>query len=1020
MLALLQKNRFLVLGLILALLTAGGAIVPGLPVEPVPDISPQQVMVSVSAPGLATQEVESLITLPLEAALTGIPGTEDLRSVSRTGVSAVYLQFSDDTDIDVDRTRVSERLPAARASITVPNITVTMGPRATGMGEIMQLQVRGADYSLMDLNRLMTWTVSPMLKLVPGVADVNVNGGAEKTYQVALEPARLRAFDVTVGDVDRAIEDNNAASGGGWIEHQAEQQVVVGRALVGGLSAFGAIPVKLGRNGQVVRVRDLGPVSEAPRTRLGAVTRDGRGEIVNGVVLMQVGASSNATLAAIRRALPGIQQSLPAGVTLDPLYSRATLTGETVGTIKENLGIGAALVLAVLILVLGDWRAALAITTVIPVSLIAAMAGMRLFGVSANLLSLGAIDFGMIVDSSLVIVEHLMTERAQKRDPRALPDLAIETVRLVARPVSFAIVVIIMVYLPILTLQGVEGKMFRPMAQTVIMALVASLVYGFIGVPVLAALLLRRSPVDRETRGIAFLRRHYERVLVWSETRSAILGTIMLVTVALASFLAARLGGEFVPQLDEGSLVVTSVRLPGASLATVLKDVTEEERLLRRFPEVATVVSNTGTAAIPTDPMGTYETDSFIFLKPRSEWRTAKTQAALVEKIDTVFTQQLPDAEYSWSQPIQMRMDDLLSGVRTQLAVSIYGDDLNQLNALAARTATVLGGIRGAADVQVQGDGAIPFLHVDVNRDAAARLDVSVPDILAEVEAIGGHIGKPVTIDNAIIPTQVRLNPADVGSAERIGHLQIRRMDGSGWVLLDEVANLSVVDGPPRIDRDALHRRIIVQANVRGRDVSSFVAAAQRTVVRQVHLPQGYRMVWAGQFRNLQSAMARLTVVVPIALALIFGLLVMALGSPGAAALVFVNLPAAATGGIFMLVVRGLPFSIAAGIGFIALFGVAILNGVVLLSQIRLFRTQGMPPREAAFAAARARFRPVLATASVATLGFFPMAFSASAGAEVERPLASVVIGGLVSSTLLTLLLLPTFYARLFGERRAL
>ncbi len=1017
MLETIRQNRFVVLALILALMIVGITLIPGLPVEPVPDISPKQVMISVSTPGLATEEVEKLITLPLEAALAGIPGTLDLRSVSRTGISAIYMQFADSTDIDLDRTRVAERLPAARAAISVPDATVLMGPRATGMGEIMQMEIRGPGYSPTALNRLMTWTVAPMLRLVPGVADVNVNGGAEETFRISLNPARLRAYDVTIEEIDRAITDNNAASGGGWITHQAESQVVVGRALVETLDEFGAVPVKFGQDGHVVRLRDLGTVSRAARMRLGAVTRDGKGEIVNGAVLMQIGASSNATLAGIRAALPAIRQALPAGITLDPFYSRSTLTDETVATIRENLLIGAALVLLVLVVVLGDWRAALAIVSVIPVSLVAAMAGMRLFGVSANLLSLGAIDFGMIVDSSLVIVEHLMTERRDNRDPQSLQILASATVRTVARPVTFAIAVIIMVYLPILTLQGVEGRMFRPMAQTVIMALLASLAYGFIGVPLVAALLLRRSPTDRETRPVRFLRRYYERALEWSRPHSTRLAIVMAITVLVAGILASRLGGEFVPQLEEGSLVATSVRLPAASLDTVLKDVTQEERIIRRFPEVATIVSNTGTAAIPTDPMGTYETDSFILLKPRSEWRTASSQAALVRAMNAALTSELPDADYSWSQPIQMRMDDLLSGVRTQLAVSIYGDDLTELSRLATKTASVLRGVPGAADVQVQGDGTMPFLRIDINRDAAARLGVAVPSILAEIEAVGGHIGRPVIVDNAIIPTEVRLDPASVSSPDRIGRLQIRRMDGRGWVLLSQVATIASVDGPPRIDRDALRRRITVQANVRGRDVSSFVADAQKAVTRAVAIPHGYRTVWAGQFRNLQSAMARLEIVVPVALGLIFGLLVIALGSARAAALVFVNLPAAATGGVFMLFIRGLPFSIAAGIGFIALFGVAILNGVVLLSQTSLYHRDGMDAAEAAFAAARSRFRPVIATASVATLGFFPMAFSASAGAEVERPLASVVIGGLVSSTLLTLLLLPTFYARLSGEK---
>lgn len=1015
MLHFLQSNRFVLLGLLVALMIGGIMTVPGLPVEPVPDISPKQVMVSVTAPGLATEEVEKLITFPVEASLTGIPGVTDLRSVSRTGVSAVYLQFDDATDIDLDRTRVAERLQAARDSITMPGVSVSMGPLATGMGEIMQLQIRGAGLSLMELNRLMTWTVVPQLRLVPGVVDVNVNGGSVETYQVAVDPARMRAFGVSISDIIQAVDTNNASSGGGWIAHHAEQNVVVGRALVGSLADFGAIPVKFGTNGHVIRLRDMGVVSAGPRTRLGAVTRDGQGEAVIGVVMMQTGASSNATLDAIRHVLPTIRQSLPPGVTLEPFYSRADLTGQTIHTVKENLLIGAVLVLFVLVVVLGDWRAALVIVSVIPASLVAAMAGMRLFGVSANLLSLGAIDFGMIVDSSLVVVEHIMVERGESHGTRPFAALTADAAKAVIRPVSFAIFVIIMVYLPVLTLQGIEGKMFRPMAQTVIMALLASLVYCFVCVPVLAAMLMRKVQADRETVFVRTVRRYYEPALRWTEYHSGRLLIVTGVAFLAALLIGGRLGGEFVPQLEEGSLVLTSTRLPGASLDTVLEGVTAEEKILRSFPEVKTVVSSTGTAVIPTDPMGTNETDTFIFLRPREEWKTASTQAGLVTKINDVLEKTRPDAAYSWSQPIQMRMDDLLAGVRTQLAISVYGDDLAELNRIAGQVVETLHTVRGAADVALQGSGTVPFLHIDVNRDAAARLGVSVPDILAVVEAVGGHVGKPVTVQGAIIPTQVRLREDAVSSADRIGHLQVRRADGQGWVLLSQVADIVLSDGVSRIDRDNIHRRVIVQANIRGRDVSSFVAAAQQAVAQKIRMPQGYRMVWAGQFRNLQSALHRLFIVVPIALALIFLLLVAALGSFGAAALVFANLPMAATGGIFVLAIRGLPFSIAAGIGFIALFGVAILNGVVLVSQIRVFRQEGVAAAEAAFRAARSRLRPVLATASVASLGFFPMAFSGGSGAEVERPLASVVIGGLISSTLLTLFVLPTLYARFFG-----
>ncbi|ATJ90394.1 cobalt transporter [Acetobacter senegalensis] len=1004
------KARFLLLSLLFLILAGGIGATLGLPVEAVPDISPQQVLVTSIAPGLATEEVEKLITFPVESSMAGLPGIKDLRSVSRSGVSVVYVQFEDSTDINLDRTRVSERMAQARAQLSVPNVTLNMGPLSTGLGEIFQFELKGRGYSLMDLNRILTWTVAPQIKLVPGVVDVNIGGGAEETWAVTLDPARLLAYGLSVGDVYKAVEGSNAASGGGWIEHHAEQQIVVGRGLLRTLDDFGAIAVKTNVGGTAIRLRDLGQISPQPRTRLGAVTRDGKGEVVTGVVMMERGASSGATLAALKAALPGILHSLPAGVTLEPFYSRASLTHRTIATVKENLVLGAALVVIVLLAVLGNLRVALLIASVIPFALLCAMTGMRLFGISANLLSLGAIDFGMIVDSSLVVVEHILSRR-QREGHVPFADLVVSATRQVVRPVSFAILVIIMVYLPVLTLEDIEGHMFRPMAQTVIMALGASLLYCLVWVPLLSALVLARIHVPAETGIIRRMRVRYEPLLRRCMRRPRLVAGVMLGTCGVAAVLAWHLGSEFVPQLEEGALVVHTMRLPSLSLSATLESVQQEERILKSFPEVETIISNTGTAAIPTDPMGQNETDTFILLK---EHFSGRSQSALVTAMNSRLQHDLPDALYSWTQPVQMRMDDLLSGVRTQIAVSIYGEDLHMLSQLSGQVVKAIQGVRGAADVMAGDDGSVPFVQILVNRENAARLNVREQDILDMVEAIGGHIGRPVTQGSAMIATQVRLASATTGSLDAIKALRLRRSDGKGAVLLSQVADITQKDGPPRISRDAIHRRMVVEANVRGRDLASFVAEAQATVKRAVPLPRGYTIEWNGQFRNLESASRRLAVVVPISLALIFILLVAALGSARLAALVFCNLPVAASGGIFALVLRGLPFSISAGIGFIALFGVAVLNGVVLISTAEAIRRRGVGPARAALTAAHERFRPVMATALVASLGFFPMAFSASAGAEVERPLASVVIGGLVSSTMLTLLVLPLLYAR-FG-----
>ncbi|MBS0979545.1 efflux RND transporter permease subunit [Acetobacter thailandicus] len=1019
-LSALYGRRWLVTTFLLLIFIAGCLMVRDLPVEAVPDISPQQVLVTVVAPGLATEEIEQLITFPVEASMAGIPDITDLRSVSRSGVSVVYVQFADNTDINLDRTRVEERIQQAKELISVPGISINIGPLTTGLGEIMQLQIKGEGYSLMDLNRLMTWTVAPQLKLVPGVVDVNISGGAEQTFQVTLNQARLLALGVSAGDVFRAVDGNNAASGGGWIEHGAEQQIIAGRGLISSLDDFASVPVRTNADGSAIFLRDIGQVSMGPRTRLGAMTRDGQGEIVTGVVMMQKGASSNATLAAIHAALPAIRQSLPHGVTLEPYYVRSALTSDTISTVKENLITGALLVVGVLIAVTGEWRASLVIASVIPFALVCAMTGMRWFGISANLLSLGAIDFGMIVDSSLVVVENLMTHRArdQKNGQKTpLSAMALSSAAEVLRPVSFGILIIIIVYLPILTLQGIEGKMFRPMAQTVILALLASLFYCLVGIPVIAAMTMKAEGAHRDTLLVSQMRRIYLPLLNWCENRSGLLFSLTAVIFSCSVWVALHLGGEFIPSLDEGMLTVSATRLPSISLPEVLKEVSIEERILRRFPEVTSVVSSTGTSAIPTDPMGLNETDSFIFLKPPSQWTTAHTQEGLVTAMNKALNNELPGMELSWSQPVQMRMDDLLSGVRTQIAVSIYGDNLDTLAHLGDRTVSILKAIPGAADVAAQGEGTVPFIHIDIDRRQAARLNVSQQEILNIVEAIGGHIGRPVTINNALISTQVRYDPAQAGTREQIGHLRVRRSDGKGAVFLSEVAKITVQNGPPRISRDGIRRRLIVQANVRGRDLSSFVKEAQKEIGQKIKLPAGYRITWAGQFQNLRSAMARLEIVVPIALILIFVLLTVALNSARLAGLVFINLPVAATGGIFALAMRGLPFSVSAGIGFIALSGVAVLNGVVLMTAINTLRRSGYAAAQAAFEAAKDRFRPVMATALVASLGFIPMAISTSAGAEVERPLATVVIGGLISSTLLTLLVLPSLYARTMKNR---
>ena len=996
------------------LLVAGGLLdVSQLPVEAVPDISPKEVLVTVVAPGLAPEAVERQVTFPIETQMTGLPGVNDLRSVSRFGVSVVYVEFDDNTDIYQDRALVDERLQAARASIGVPGVTASLGPLSTGLGEIMQFQIVGAGQSLMRLNTLMTWQVAPRLKQIPGVADLNINGGSTETFEVALDEPQLLRYGVSPREVFAAVDANNATAGGAWVEHNQEQQVVVGQGLIRSLDDVRNIVL---RGGDGVRppvfIRNVATVALGPRVRLGAVTRDGTGEIVNAVVLMQIGSNSADVAAAVRHALPDIARTLPPGVRLLPFYDRTTLSRRTIGTVEENLTLGAALVLGTLLVTIGDWRAALVITSVIPLSLLLAMVGMRHLGISANLMSLGAIDFGMIVDGSLVLVENTL-RRQSARPARAggmkgvIGDAAAE----VARPVTFAVAIITIVYLPVLSLRSIEGKMFRPMAETVILGLLGSLLLCLTWIPVLASVTLRRDRTDRDTRVVRWIRSGYGRVLPACERHYGLLLGAALALLAVSMVLASRLGGEFIPQLQEGSLVVTSGRLPSVSLPASIADVTLIEKTLRHFPEVTTVVSNTGTAAIPTDPMGVEQTDSFVMLKPPGQWTTAATQDGLIAAYGAALQRAVPGNSFTWSQPIEMRMDDLLEGVHTTVGISIYGDDLSTLERLGRQVAQVVGSVPGAADTTPEQVGDLTLLQIDVDRTRAARYGINARDILDVVSAVGGHIGSSIVVGDAQLVAQVRFREADRASADAIGALRVQRPEG-GSLPLSELVTVHQVAAPAQISRDQVQRRTLVQTNVRGRDTTSFVQAAQAAVAQRVKLPTGYRIAWSGQFQNLAEATRRLELMVPVALTLVFVMLYVTLGSARLACLIFLNLPMAVTGGIFALIARGLSFSVSAGIGFIALLGVAVLNGVVLVSNMVEQGQRGLPPREAASAAAEERLRPVLSTALVASLGFIPMALSTSSGAEVERPLATVVIGGLVSSTLLTLLVLPSLYPR--------
>ena len=1007
----LVARRWLVLILALVVVAAGWLNLQQLAIDAVPDISPKQVLILTEAQGLGPLEVERLVTFPIEMQMTGLPGLKDVRSKSRFGLSAVYVTFDASADVNTERARVFQRVEQAKEMMPPGVGTPQEGPLTTGLGEIYEFELRGPGYTPMQLYQTLEWKVVPQLRLVPGIVNVDIYGGELETYEVRVSPERLRAQGITLPEVFNAIQSNNATRGGAYIERGDEQEVVRGLALAQSRGDIASIVLKAAPGGIPVTVGDVGEVVLAPKVRLGAVTHDGEGETVVGVVEMEYGLNSSEVLPKLKAGIARVQKMLPPGVEIHPFYDRSDLVQRAIHTVAHNLVEGALLVVVVLLLMLGNLRAGLIVAAVIPISMMMAFAGMRMFGIPGNLMSLGAIDFGLIVDGAVVLVENVLRRQSAAgegdRSPaKVVPGAAAE----VARPVIFAVVIITMVYLPVLTLQSIEGKTFRPMALTVMLALGSSLLVTMLAIPAMAAAFLSERVAQKDTFAVRWARNCYTPVLRRTERHPFITVGVAAVLFAGAVFLALGLGGEFIPTLQEGSLVVTSNKLPSINLDASIRTVTEIEKVIRGFPDVQTVVSQTGSAAVPTDPMGVQSTDSYVILKPPGQWKTAHTQAGIQAAIEKKVKAAVPGVAFEFSQPIEMRMNDLLEGVRSQVALTIYGDNLEELRRLADQAVRIVQGLKGAADVRAEQEGGLPDLTVQVNREHLARYGVNASDVLAVVAAIGGRqVGTVYGSNDTETPIVVRLPQGDRASAERVRNIPVGLADGQA-VPLSEVADVTVAPGPAQVERDKLQRRIAVQINVRGRDVNSFATEAEKAVAQKLHLPTGYSVEWGGEFQNLRSATAQLSLVVPAVLALIFLLLYLNFGSVRLSALIFLNVPMAATGGIAALVLRGMPFSVTAGIGFISTFGIAILDGVVLASYIEEERAVGKAPREAARDAAEKRLRPVLTTALVASIGFFPMAVATSVGSEVQRPLATVVIGGLITATLLTLLVLPSLY----------
>ena len=1010
------ENRFIVMLLAVVLLGAGFVSMSTLPLDAVPDLTNVQVQVLTTSPALGPVEVEQFITFPVENAMSGLPSVSEIRSISRFGLSAVTVAFEEGTDIYWARNLINERLQKARENIPPGMGDPQMGPIATGMSEIYQFEVRpkpGHNFSLMELRTILDWQIAFQLRSVPGVIEVNTFGGELKTYEVQVDPHKLLNYGISLSQVFKAIEENNGNAGGGYITHGAEQRLIRGEGLVSTLADIGNIILDNRSDGTPIRVSDIGAVQFAPMLRQGAVTRDGDREAVTGMVMMLMGANSRQVVADVKEKIKAIQTTLPKGVYIDTFYDRTELVDKTIFTIAENIGIGVFLVIVMLLLLLGDVRAGLIVAAAIPLSAMSALIAMKVGGVSANLMSLGAVDFGVIVDGAVVMIENAVRAASQYQRETGLKVVPRskfkESSKEVGTPILFAGLIVIIVFLPILSLQGVEGKMFRPMAFTFMSALTAALILSVTVMPVMASLFLARRVSSKDTFLVRGLKRMYGPMLNFSMARPKLMLSTAVAIFAVSLVVASRFGVEFVPKLDEGDIAVQAIRLPSVSLETSLEMTLAMERTLKKFPQVDSVISKTGRPEIANDPMGVHQTDILIRMKPVSEWPEKIDKVLLVEHMQTALEKDVPGNSFSFTQPIELRVQELVAGVRSDVGLSLYGDDLPTLKIEGDKIVRALNQVPGAADVQAQQIAGLPYLRIVIRRDAIARYGINSSDVLNAVSVVGGKPVGEVFEGQRRFPLQVRISPEWRQDVEKLRQIKIDDPQGR-QIPISQLADIFLEDGPSEISRHAIRRRLLIQCNVRGRDLAGFVGEAQKTVDSAVKLPVGYSLAWGGQFKNLQEANKRLMIAVPVALFLIFALLYVTFNSVTLTLLIYLNVPIAATGGIFALWMRDMPFSISAGVGFIALFGIAVMNGVVLIEHVRHLRTHGSDQNTSVVTGSMDRLRPVLMTAACGALGFVPMAVSGSAGAEVQRPLATVVIGGLLTCTVLTLLVLPAIY----------
>jgi cobalt-zinc-cadmium resistance protein CzcA len=1004
------QRRGVVLVIWAAVLGAALLSVRHLSIDAVPDVTSPQVSVLTSAPGLSPIEVERYLTLPIERAMNGVPGLAEIRSVSRTAVSAVTVVFNDETNVWFARQLVAERLKIAESEIPPGYGRPELGPVSTGLGEIYEFYLTSDRHTPMELRTLLDWVVAARLRAVPGVVEVNGMGGEAKQYQVVLDPKRLAGYRLALQDIEQILERNNASIGGGYIEKNDEAYVIRADAQFHSVEDIENTVVTSDADGTPVLIKNMARVQVGPALRFGAVTKLGEGEIVAGTIMMLTGANSREVVHAVKARLAEVQRELPAGVQIRSYYDRAEFIARMLRTVFVNLAEGAALVAAVLFLTLGTLRGALIAALAIPLSMAIAVMGMVRLGVTGNLMSLGAIDFGLLVDGAIVLLEVALVEvarrRAVTRDDVAGAIAA--AMGRAARPVTFSLLIILLVYLPLMALEGVEGRMFKPMAITVALALGGALAFSLTAFPALAAYVLQAAPHGAdEGRGFfGAAARVYGRLLDGALARPVLAAAGGVMALVIAGVFATTLGAEFVPRLDEGELSLDVKRLPSISITEAQRLGVQVENVLSRFPEVKSVVTRTGRAEVATDPVGPDETEVMVKLRPKDEWTTAPDEDTLGEIIKEAIEREVPATYVSVSQPIEDRVNQLLAGSRADVVIKLFGEDLATLKQTGEDIARVIREVPGRGDLRVQRVLGLPMLEVTPDRARLARYGVSADRVLEVVEASRvGRLAGTVFESARRFDLMLLLPPARL-TAEGFGELLVGTPRGQ-LVPLAQVAAITETEGPAVINRESLRRRVLVEANVRGRDLVSFVVDAQARVDARVKLPPGVTVEWGGQFENFSRASQRLGLVVPVALGIIFGMLYLMFGDPRYALAVFAGAPFALVGGVLALCMRGLPFSIPAAVGFIAVSGVAVLNGVVMASEVYRRIEAGETGRGPIRRSAVAVLRPVLTTALVAAVGFLPMALSHAAGAEVQRPLATVVIGGILSSTALELVMLP-------------